>query len=124
MNAYTQLRKMKNTVRSLCIASLVLGGASLLRAEDKPAAPAAPAAQEAPKKHTAEALPPEQREAKQKAAKAKFDAKLKDLREQKAAGKISEEDAKKLEAYEKRAKAMEKHADKAEHKAEHKAETK
>lgn len=115
---------MKNIVRSLCIASLVLGGASLLRAEDKPAAPATPAAQEAPKKHTAEALTPEQREAKQKAAKAKFEAKLKDLREQKAAGKISDEDAKKLEAYEKRAKAMEKRADKAEHKAEHKAETK
>jgi hypothetical protein len=107
---------MKTIVRSLCIAGLLLGGANLLRAEDK-----VPAA-EAPKKHQTEALTPEQREARRKEAKAKFEAQLKELRDKKAAGKLTEEEAKKLEHLEKRAKAKEKKAGQAEH--EHKAETK
>ena len=104
---------MKNIVRSLCIAGLLLGGANLLRAEDKPATPDA-----APKKHTAaEALTPEQREAKLKEMKAKKEAQLKDLREKKAAGKLTELESKKLEQLEKSAaKAQEKKATTVEHK--------
>ncbi len=107
---------MKTIVRSLCIAGLLLGGVNLLRAEDKAPAP------DAAKKQQAEPLTPEQREARHKAAQAKFDAQLKELRDKKAAGKLTEEESKKLEHLEKRAKAQEKKAAQAEH--EHKAETK
>ncbi len=112
----THVRIMKTIVRSLCIAGLLLGGANFLRAEDKAPAP------DAPKKQQAEALTPEQREAKRKAAQAKSDAQLRELREKKAAGKLTEAETKKLAHLEKRAKAQEKKAAQAE--PEHKAETK
>lgn len=119
---------MKTIIRSLCIVGLLLGGITAGRADE-----AASAKKEAPEHKQAPELTPEQREIKRKEAKAKFDAQLKELREKKAAGKLTEEEAKKLERLEKRAANQKDHekggADhkakqKAEHKAEHKAEAK
>lgn len=116
---------MNSLVRSTLFAGLLAGSALITRAED-PAAPAstpapapAPAAATAHKKtHAAPA--PEAKKLTPEERKARTEARLKDLRAKKAAGKISEKEAQQLERLEKRTGESVKHAAKAPAKA-HKA---
>ena len=115
---------MKTLVRSLCVASLLLGGVAVVRADDGAAAKKAVAEAPKPSKEIP-TLSPEQRETKAKEMKAKFETQLKDLHAKKAAGKLTEEETKKLERMEKRAaKSKEKAEAKADHKSDHKPDHK
>ena len=118
------IHTMKTFLRSLCVASLLLGAAAAASDEDSATVKKAPPEiQKAPA--DAQVITPEQREAKRKELKAKMEAQLKELRAKKAAGKLTEAETKKLENLEKReAKNKEKAEAKADHKADHKADTK
>jgi hypothetical protein len=113
---------MNSLVRSTLFAGLLAGSALVARAED-PAAPAsapapstAPAAATAHKKtHAAPA--PEAKKLTPEERKARTEARIKDLRAKKAAGKISEKESQQLERLEKRTGAPAKHAPKAPAKA-------
>lgn len=115
---------MKHILQSLLAASLLIGAAAPLRAEDQPEKTKPAQKGEGKKRAERPKLTPEERAARAAKAKEKAEAKLKELKEKQAAGKLTDEETKQLERLTKRLEQAGKSGDKAQAEAKAKSETK
>lgn len=115
---------MKHILQSLLAASLVLGAAAPLHAEDQPEASKPARKGEGRKRAERPKLTAEERAARLAKAKEKAEARLKALKEKQAAGTLTDQEAKQLERLSKRLEKTGKDDPKTDHKSEHKAEHK
>ncbi len=93
---------MKHILTALLATGLLLGGTTGLRAEDQTEKPKSGEKGEGKRRAERPKLTPEERAKRAAKAKERAEAKLKELKEKQAAGKLTDEEAKQLERLTKR----------------------
>lgn len=104
---------MKHILQSLLAASLLLGAAAPLHAEDQPETPKPAPKGEGKRRAERPKLTAEERAARMAKAKERAESRLKALKEKQAAGTLTDEESKQLERLTKRLEQAKKHDEKA-----------